>query len=119
MKVTWGINKHPFDGPLPNILAIIVVLIVAVAACLCIGAAAPVSKYWQDLLLKPEQAWIERYGYNNESVLAYNTARIIKLSNNQGLEIQRLQERIDKLEAELNPPGRIKREPISDPNESN
>ena len=86
---------------------------IALMVCLCLGASVPVSKYWQDLLLKPEQAWIERYGYNNESVLAYNTARIIRLSNNQGSEIARLKERVAKLEAEL------KRGPIEkivDPN---
>ena len=103
MKMTWGINNHPFDGPLPNVLAIITVVIIAVVAGLCIGAAAPVSKYWQDVILKPEQAWIERYGYNNESVLAYNTARIIQLGNAQGMEIQRLKERVASLEASLKP----------------
>ena len=111
MKMTWGINNHPLDGSLPNVLAIIaVVIVVALAACLCMGAAAPVSKYWQDLILKPEQAWIERYGYNNESVLAYNVARIIKLGNAQGMEIQRLKERVARLEADLKP------KPVADPN---
>lgn len=81
-----------------------------IAAVMCMGAAAPVSKYWQDLILKPEQAWIERYGYNNESVLAYNVARIIKLGNAQGMEIQRLQERVAKLEADLKP------NQVADPN---
>lgn len=83
---------------------------IALAACLCMGAAAPVSKYWQDVILKPEQAWIKLYGYNNESVLAYNTARIIQLSNNQGSEIARLKDRVAKLEADLKP------KPVTDPN---
>lgn len=72
--------------------------------------AAPVLKYWQDLILKPEQAWIERYGYNNESLLAYNVVRIIRLVNAQGMEIQRLKERVVKLEADPNSEGAPKDE---------
>ena len=87
---------------------------VALMICLCLGAAAPVSKYWQDVILKPEQAWINLYGYNNESVLAYNTARIIQLSNNQGSEIARLKERVAKLEVELKKRGSV--EKVVDPN---
>lgn len=33
-----------------------------------IGIVQTVSKYWQDVLRKPNQVWIKLYGYNNESV---------------------------------------------------
>ena len=105
-----------------TIISLAAVLIIAspIAVLLSMGAAAPVSKYWQDLLLKPGQAWIENYGYNNESVLAYNVARIIQLDNTQGREIERLQERIKSIEENYAiKPEKVWESVIADPNDPN
>jgi len=40
------------------------------------GAASNrTPKHWQDLLLRLDQPWINAYGYNPESVLAFNVRK--------------------------------------------
>lgn len=64
----------------------------------CLGAAAnKVPKYWQDVILKPEQAWIEAYGYNNESILAYNVKSLIRIAQQQEMVITMLKTELDAL----------------------
>ncbi len=64
----------------------------------CLGAAAKkVPKYWQDVILKPEQAWIEAYGYNNESILAYNIRSLILIAKQHEEVILALKKELDAL----------------------
>jgi len=71
---------------------------IVLGLCLCLGAAdSKVPKYWQDTILKPEQAWIEAYGYNNESVLAYNVRSLIRVAQQQEIVITALKKELDAL----------------------
>jgi hypothetical protein len=88
-------------------------IVIGVVLCLCIAAAAPVKKYWQDQLLKPDQAWIEAYGYNGESILAYNARSLVLLANQNGPAIRQLSEQVVELDKRLKA-----LEPIVDPNEA-
>ena len=73
-------------------------IIIGILLCLCLGAAAKkVPKYWQDIILKPEQAWIEAYGYNNESILAYNVRSLILIARQQKEVITALKKEMDAL----------------------
>lgn len=65
---------------------------------ICLGAATKkVPKYWQDVILRPEQAWIEAYGYNNESILAYNVRSLILIAKQQEEVISALKKELDAL----------------------
>jgi hypothetical protein len=57
-------------------------------------AVAMKNEYWQDLLLRPDQQWIEKYGYNPDDVLAFNVHQLLLIVNNQGLAIQELERRL-------------------------
>ena len=73
-------------------------ILIGILLCLCLGAAAKkVPKYWQDIILKPEQAWIEAYGYNNESILAYNVRSLILIARQQEEVISALKKELDDL----------------------
>jgi len=55
-----------------TILVILILIGVFLYASLA-GQKTQVKKeYWQDFLFKPNQAWIEKYGFDNDSQLAYN-----------------------------------------------
>lgn len=74
-------------------------ILIAVLLCLCLGAASKKApKYWQDTILKPEQAWIEAYGYNNESVLAYNVRSLIRIAQQQEIVITALKNELDSVD---------------------
>ncbi len=73
-------------------------ILIGILLCLCLGAATKkVPKYWQDTILKPEQAWIEAYGYNNESILAYNVRSLIRVAQQQEIVITALKKELDAL----------------------
>lgn len=73
-------------------------IIIGILLCLCLGAASKkTQRYWQDTILKPEQAWIEAYGYNNESVLAYNIRSLIKVAQQQEIVLTALKKELDAL----------------------
>ncbi len=73
-------------------------ILIGVLFCLCLGAATKkVPKYWQDIILKPEQAWIEAYGYDNESILAYNVRSLILIAKQQEEVISALKKELDAL----------------------
>ena len=73
-------------------------ILIGILLCLCLGAAAKkVPKYWQDTILKPEHAWIEAYGYNNESILAYNVRSLILIAKQQERVITALKKELDAL----------------------
>ncbi len=61
----------------------------------CLGSTSDAPKYWQDVILKPEQAWIEAYGYNNESILAYNVRSLIQIAQQQEKVIAALKKEMD------------------------
>ena len=73
-------------------------IIIFILLCVGFGAASQkVPKYWQDVILKPEQAWIEAYGYNNESILAYNVRSLILIARQQEAVITALKKELDAL----------------------
>ena len=80
-----------------------IALIMAIIALLlaigtfAFGAAAPVSKYWQDVIRKPNQTWIAQYGYNNESVLAFNVRSLLEVQNRMAQEVLALTARVEAL----------------------
>jgi hypothetical protein len=63
-------------------------IVIGMLLTLCLGAAR--SKYWQDVLLKPNQAWIESYGHNPDSVMAYNVRKLIEAQSAANKEITAL-----------------------------
>ena len=73
-------------------------------------ASDKVPKYWQDIILKPEQAWIEAYGYNNESILAYNVRSLILIAKQQEEVITALKKELDALSEpkEIEDPNEVK-----------
>ena len=79
-------------------------ILIGILLCLCLGAAKKVPKYWQDVILKPEQAWIEAYGYRNESILAYNVRSLILIAKQQEQVITALKKELDA----LNDPNEVK-----------
>ena len=86
-------------------------ILIGILLCLCLGAAAKkVPKYWQDVILKPEQAWIEAYGYNNESILAYNVKSLIRIAQQQEKVIAALKKELDALSEpkEIEDPNEVK-----------
>lgn len=84
-------------------------IIIGIVLCLCLGAQ-PASKYWQDVLRKPNQAWIERYGYNNESVLAFNVRSLLEVQETMARTIAALQADVEALESpvDVNEPSEVK-----------
>ncbi len=59
--------------------AFVVFIVIATVGTFTIAQplAQSVKKYWQDVILKPNQGWIASYGYNGESVLAYNVRSLL------------------------------------------
>ena len=84
-------------------------ILIGIVLCLCLGAAAPVSKYWQDVIRKPNQVWITAYGYNNESVLAFNVRSILEAQDAMARQIVALKATMEALQVDVNEP--------TDPNE--
>ena len=86
-------------------------ILIGILFCLCLGAAAEkVPKYWQDVILKPKQTWIETYGYNNESILAYNVRSLILIARQQEEVITALKKELDALSdpKEIEDPNEVK-----------
>jgi hypothetical protein len=74
----------------------------------------PEKLYWQDRLDKPEQKWIEQYGYNNDSILAYNILKLWQINQNYkrvieqlDREILKLQQRVTALESKNGEPNNV------------
>lgn len=57
--------------------AFVVFTIIAIIGTFTIAQPA-VSKYWADVIRRPNQTWIQRYGYDNESVLAFNVRSLLE-----------------------------------------
>ena len=77
---------------------IVIGLLLGIALALVVGAAVPQApKYWQDLIQKPDQEWIEAYGYNNESVLAFNVRRLLQVQNFIAQEMMTLKAQVKTL----------------------
>jgi len=74
---------------------------VMIAVLLCAGAASPQKKYWQDQLAKPDQAWIEAYGYQGESLLAFNVRQLITAVNRHDQGIRRMAQEMLAMDKEL------------------
>jgi hypothetical protein len=72
-------------------------IVIGIVLCLCLGAAQPISKYWQDVIRKPNQTWIEQYGYDNESVLAFNVRSLLEVQNNMARELVELKAQVASL----------------------
>ena len=87
------------------------VLFVVLATIGTFSIAQPtVSKYWQDVLRKPNQAWIERYGYRNESVLAFNVRSLLEVQESMARTMAALQAEVKALESpvDVNDPSEVK-----------
>jgi hypothetical protein len=71
-------------------------LIILMFGLACVAIAQSMSdpndtkKYWQDMLVKPEQGWINEYGYSDMSVTAYNVRRLYAICQNQQQQINTL-----------------------------
>lgn len=76
--------------------AFVVFVVIAIIGTFTI-AQPVVSKYWQDVLRKPNQTWINRYGYNAESVLAFNVRSLLEVQNNMGKELVGLKAIVEAL----------------------
>jgi len=88
----------------PLIIAIIALILALITVTF--GAAAPVSRYWQDVLRKPNQAWIEVYGHREDSVLAYNVRTLLEVQNRIAQEVVALQAKVEALDP--NDPNEVK-----------
>ena len=83
---------------------------VLIGVCIIQAAQPTVSKYWQDVLRKPSQAWIELYGYNNESVLAFNVRSLLEVQEALAREVTALQADVKALKSpvDVNDPNEVK-----------
>ena len=86
-------------------------ILIGIVLCLCLGAVAPVSRYWQDVLRKPNQQWIETYGHREDSILAFNVRSLLEVQNRIAQELVALQAKVDALDPNAKP------QPTNDPNE--
>ena len=92
------------------ILSVCLTVVFIVAASL---AGQPVvKKYWQDVIIKPDQAWRETYGHDNDSLLAHNIAKLIAGLNAQAQALSKLRADHEALRAEVD-----ELRAIIDPNE--
>ena len=71
--------------------------LVLIVAMVCFVMGATQKTYWQDLLLTPKQAWVELYGINPDSQLAYNVWIQKQLLDGQGKVIEGLKKEIEAL----------------------
>ncbi len=76
--------------------AFVVFIVIAVIGTFTI-AQPIVTKYWQDVILKPNQGWIASYGYNNESVLAYNVRSLLARQQVTMREVATLKAQVEAL----------------------
>ena len=76
-----------------TVLIIMVVAGVVYAQSLA-GPKQP--EYWQDLLPKPNQAWIVKYGLSDESQLAFCVAQLITANQAQARLISQLRAEIER-----------------------
>lgn len=90
----------------------IVVFVLALTFIVAVAVAQEpaVKRYWQDVLRKPSQAWIELYGYNNESVLAFNVRSLLEVQESMARTILALQADVEALESpvDVNDPNEVK-----------
>lgn len=77
-------------------------IVVCAATAPMMTTPAPMKEYWQDKIAKPDQAWIEAYGYNDASILAFNVRRLYALCQAYQGAIQQLDAEVTKLEKRLN-----------------
>ena len=82
-----------------------IIVLICVLFCITVIIAQPMRpqepKYWQDILPRPNQKWIEDYGHGNEQQLAYTCARIINSYGAQQKQIAQLMERTKELKARI------------------
>ena len=57
-------------------------------------------RYWQDVLRKPTQRWINEFG-NDEILVAYNLQALINAVNNQSRAIVALKDKVLELEEQV------------------
>ncbi len=112
---TWGATLwERLMTKAAMLIALLAILLLLSAVCL---AAQPVSKYWQDVLRKPNQTWIELYGYNNESVLAFNVRSLLEVQESMARTIVSLQADVEALEKRFKELDAYPLKPEPDPNE--
>ncbi len=85
--------------------AFVVFIVIAIIGTFTI-AQPVVSKYWQDVIRKPNQTWIAQYGYNNESVLAFNVRSLLEIQNRMAQEVIALTAQVEAL-SDPNDPNEV------------
>lgn len=98
-------------------------LLLGIVLILCIGAARQAPRFWQDVILKPNQAWTQAYDRNmpeaialeaaiqdifaaiakNDSQFGYNVAMQQQAINAQGANLDDHEARLKALEAAADP----------------
>ncbi|HIJ71130.1 MAG TPA: hypothetical protein HPP87_07180 [Planctomycetes bacterium] len=71
-------------------------ILIGICLALCLGAVP--QRYWQDVVPKCSQQWLNAYGYNPDAVLAYSAwkhEQEIKVLNNR---LVALEARVKNLE---------------------
>jgi len=102
-------RKRAFTGTERILLGMIAVFGIIVYFCNYNSIAEPNQppvevkpvRYWQDVLRKPTQRWINEFGYSDELLVAYNLQALHKAVNNQGRAIIALRNKIVELEEQI------------------
>ena len=89
---------------------VVFVLALTFIVAVAVAQEPAVKRYWQDVLRKPNQTWIQQYGYDNESVLAFNVRSLLEVQNRIAQEVVALQAKVKA----LSDPNE---QPMDDPNE--
>ena len=102
-------RKRAFTGTERILLGMIAVFGIIVYFCNYNSIAEPNQppvevkpvRYWQDMLRKPTQRWINEFGYNDEILVAYNLQALINAVNNQTRAIVALRDKVLELEEQV------------------
>lgn len=82
-------------------------LVLGILFCICLGAAAPrtaqAPKDWSGALLTLDNPWLSTYGYDHESILAYNAWRHNRAINALAAQIRALDVRLSAIEPKPEP----------------
>lgn len=105
----------------------IVCLVAGMLVILCLGAASPSSKFWQDVLRKPSRTWQAQYDRNmpevtnllvaiqdvfdamakNDLDLAFNVRSLLEVQNRMAQEVVALNAKVEAL-SDPNDPNEVK-----------
>lgn len=78
-------------------------IIIGIVFCLCMSAVAPVSRHWQNEVPRLSQQWLNVYGYDPHSVLAYSAWKHERSIQMMEMKLKAVEARLARLEKPVDP----------------